>query len=290
MSHRTILAFAALLLAVLVAASPAFAAKSGTMSTPQLSCGSSTGSSINVVVCAGTTGAPAGFSLHWMELDDYLAGGSVWPDSALICHGSFSGNASGAAYNLAPGQCTTIQLGDNLFDTPGASSNCTNEPLQCGTDYVIRGFAHATSSLNRSAFTGDLVCSTLACGGSGCTLTQGFWKTHYPDSWPQDVLDNGLMLGAVTYTAAEIESIFNTPPAGNGLIPLAHQLIAAKLNVAAGADDSSIAAAIAAADALIGGLVVPPVGNGSLANSVTSALTTTLDSYNQGLTGPGHCG
>ncbi len=52
----------------------------------------------------------------------------------------------------------------------------------------------------------------------------------------------------------------------------------------------SVTDAIAAADALIGGLVIPPVGGGTLAPSATGALTTTLDNYNQGITGPGHCG
>jgi len=66
-------------------------------------------------------------------------------------------------------------------------------------------------------------------------------------------------------------------------------LIAAKLNIAGGADDSAIASAVAAADALIGGLVVPPVGTGSLPNSSTSGLTGTLTSYNEGTIGPGHC-
>jgi len=50
-----------------------------------------------------------------------------------------------------------------------------------------------------------------------------------------------------------------------------------------------VAAAIASADALIGGLVIPPVGSGSLASSATSALTSALDNFNQGLIGPGHC-
>ncbi len=125
--------------------------------------------------------------------------------------------------------------------------------------------------------------------GSLCTFSLGFWKTHYADSWPNVVVSSGLTLGTVSYTAAELENIFNTAPAGNGLIILAHQLIAAKLNIARGADGSSIAGAIAAADALIGGLVVPPVGGGSLAPAATGALTTALDNYNNGLTGPGHC-
>jgi hypothetical protein len=79
---------------------------------------------------------------------------------------------------------------------------------------------------------------------------------------------------------------------GNGLISLAQQLIAVKLNQAAGAAvPASVATAITAADALTGAKVVPPVGNGYLAPASTSALTTVLDTYNNGLTpgGPPHC-
>src|SRR6187551_989910 len=66
-----------------------------------------------------------------------------------------------------------------------------------------------------------------------CTYTQGYWKNH-PDAWPVA----SLKLGTVTYTKVELIAIFKTPVKGNGLIQLAHQLIAAKLNVAAGADDA----------------------------------------------------
>jgi hypothetical protein len=93
----------------------------------------------------------------------------------------------------------------------------------------------------------------------------------------------------VSYTDLQLLSIFNTPAQGNGLLSLAHQLIAAKLNIANGADGTSVAAAIAAADALIGNLVIPPAGAGSLPSSATSSLTGTLDSFNNGLIGPGHC-
>jgi len=36
--------------------------------------------------------------------------------------------------------------------------------------------------------------------------------------------------------------------------------------------------------------VVPPIGGGYLNPSDTSGLTQTLDDYNNGVTGPGHCG
>jgi len=83
----------------------------------------------------------------------------------------------------------------------------------------------------------------------------------------------------VTYNQQELLSILNQPVHGNGLISLAFQEIAAKLNIANGADASCIAQTLAAADALIGNLVVPPVGNGFLRPTV---YERTLAQYNEG--------
>jgi hypothetical protein len=107
--------------------------------------------------------------------------------------------------------------------------------------------------------------------------------------WPEDVKVDGLLLGIVSYDTTQLQSIFVKAVGGNGLISLAHQLIAAKLNVEHGADDTDIAAAIISADALIGSLVVPPVGSGFLAPAARSSLTTALRNYYEGATGPGHC-
>ena len=289
-----LVAFLAMAGSSLLISVPVSAAKKTAMSTPTLTCGTASKVSIQITVTSGATGAPAGFSLQWMKLDDFLANGSVWlsSDDPGLCHASFSGNANGSRYNLAAGESATVEVGDFLFDN-GTSSSCV-EPLECGTTYVFRVFAHATSTLNRSEFTPNLRCSTLPCEPqpSNCTYTQGYWKTHGPiptgnntNMWPV----TSLTLGTVNYTDLELQAIFNTPAAGNGLISLAHQLLAAKLNIANGADGTSVAASIAAADALIGGLVVPPVGSGTLPNSTTSSLISTLNSYNNGLIGPGHC-
>lgn len=118
----------------------------------------------------------------------------------------------------------------------------------------------------------------------GCTLTQGYWKNHESE-WPV----NMLTLGSVSYTKTQLLSILRTPVKGNGIVSLAHQLIAAKLNIASGASPASISAVIASADTMIGGLVVPPVGNGFLPPGQTSPLISQLDSFNSGTTGPGHC-
>jgi cysteine-rich repeat protein len=96
-------------------------------------------------------------------------------------------------------------------------------------------------------------------------------------------------LGSRTYTQAEALAVLGRSVQGNGLVSLAHQLIAAKLNVASGATNA-VSSEIAQADALIGAKVVPPVGTDSVAASTTSALAQALDDYNTGKTGPGHCG
>src|SRR5574341_843614 len=138
----------------------------------------------------------------------------------------------------------------------------------------------------------QVTVNVYCTANGGCTYTQGYWKTHGPvptgnntDVWPVD----GLSLGNPYYNQSLLQSILDTEPKnGNGLISLAHQLIAAKLNIANGADGSAVAATISAADYLIWDLVVPPVGDGFLPTSATSSLTDALDKYNQGLTGPGH--
>jgi hypothetical protein len=92
-----------------------------------------------------------------------------------------------------------------------------------------------------------------------------------------------MTLGNVVYTEAQLCAIYHTPANGNGLIALAHQLITVKLNQCNGSDVSAIATDIANADALIGNLVIPPVGAGYLHPSVTSSVTQTLDDYNNGI-------
>ena len=87
-------------------------------------------------------------------------------------------------------------------------------------------------------------------------------------------------------------SILLNEPKGNGLIQLASQLIAAKLNVETGATTpAGTANDITSADLMIGGLVVPPVGTGYLAPGNTSSLVASLDVYNNGLAegGAPHC-
>src|SRR6266487_4054287 len=186
-----------------------------TLSTTTVSCFTSTPSSITVQVQAGATGAPSGFSLQWMKTSDLQSLGGVWPENGF-CKASFSGVPWCSNYNLAPYATITIEVGDVLFDACGASSqNCSQVPLDCDTQYSFRGFAHANSTYNRSAFSATTTCSTESCvSDGGCTYTQGFWATHglipvgnNQNLWPVTTLT----LGSVSYTDLQLLSIFNTP-------------------------------------------------------------------------------
>jgi hypothetical protein len=255
----------------------------------------SAASNIAISVTAGQTGASAGFSIQWMALADYVALGSQWPGTSEVpnaqapsfCKAHFIGitPSSGCVpYNLHPGQSVTVTIGDDsLYDSCAVSSPCSGAPLLCNTAYVFRASAlDATGQLRVSE---TITCATMPCvGGGSCTYSQGYWRNH-PDAWPV----TGLTIGTVAYQAAELMAILDNPAQGNGLVILAHQLIAAKLNIANGADPSAVQQAITDADNMIGALVAPPIGNGYLAPGQTGDLTETLTEYNEGTIGPGHC-
>jgi len=295
---KQLLRYLTVLTAVFVFAASAFGGGKVTLAPPTISCAAgATGASIDVIVTAGATGAPAGVSIHWMLRSEYEQYG--WSgQGGSYCEGSFSGNAAGHYYRLDPGESVTISLGDRPFDRAGASSPCEGNALECGQAYAFRSFAHANSSSRKSAWSATTFCSTMNCGGGGgddeeqfgCTVTQDSWLESGPtgageDLWPGD----GLTLGNVFYTELQIESILATPAGGNGLIALAHQLITAKLNIANGASSVSVLSSIMAGDSLIGNLVVPPVGSAMLTTTSTASVTASLRSYNEGVIGPGSC-
>jgi hypothetical protein len=215
--------------------------------------------------------------------------------------GSTGNTVVGANYVIQPGTCAVVVEDDSPSDFgSNVQVTETSAGLQSITGQRVSTVSGITNIVAPANGHTDFINSIHGVRltftnvvAQGCTLTQGFWKTHGPipkgkNSNEWDL--NTITLGTVNYTQLQALSIFNTPVGGNGLISLAHQLMAAKLNIANGANGGSIAATIAAADALIDGLVVPPVGSGFLDPSTTSALTGALAAFNEGVTGPGHCG
>lgn len=277
---------AVLVLAALGSAMPAAAQK---LDTPTVRFVENSRSSITLEIEAGASGAPAGFAVEWMKKSDYDALGGNWPADPYdyrIVYCDFTGiptwNVSSGNYALPAGGRIQVEVGD-IFDETGLYANYYDE-LEDATGYVLRVHAEADGYSDESDNSATFEASTKPAA-ENCTFTIGYWKNH-PEVWPVA----GLTLGTVFYTNAQLLSILNEPAAGNGLLILAHQLIGAKLNIANGADPTPVAATINAADAQIGGLVIPPVGGGYLAPGDVSGNATILDNYNNGNLGVPHCG
>jgi YVTN family beta-propeller protein len=129
-----------------------------------------------------------------------------------------------------------------------------------------------------------VVQASFSAYRAGCVQSQGYWKNH-PANWPMA----SLSIGGNQYSENELLAILKSPVGGNGAIDLAHQLIAAKLNIASGA--SPIAAPEASADALLNSSPgrLPPLGNATLSPSLVSGFVQTLTRFNEGLIGPPAC-
>ncbi len=115
---------------------------------------------------------------------------------------------------------------------------------------------------------------------AACPLSQGFWKNH-SSQWPV----SALTLGSQSYNKAELLALLRTPVFGNASLNLARQLIAAKLNLANGADPGPIAATIASADSLLSGFsgkLPYRVPSSSPVGQALVDLAGMLESYNNG--------
>ena len=116
-------------------------------------------------------------------------------------------------------------------------------------------------------------------------MTQGYWKNH-PNAWPV----NSLMLGEPDLYQGGIAQLVNhTPVGGDASLNLAHQSIAAKLNIAAGSDPTPIASTIAHADSLLAmfsGKLPYHVAPSSNIGQMMVSDANTLDNYNNGHADP----
>ena len=162
---------------------------------------------------------------------------------------------------------------------------------ECG-DYTVDNIASFVT--NDTGATGQDTWSVavhVPCEG-GCTLTPGYWKTHssygpapYDDTWASVGEDTKFFTSGQTW----YQVLWTTPSGGNAYYILAHAYIAAKLNELNGADTSAdVIAALSHAETLLS--TYGPSSN--LSKSVRAdfiATASTLDQYNNGYIGPGHC-
>jgi hypothetical protein len=145
-----------------------------------------------------------------------------------------------------------------------------------------------------------MVFTNVASPTTGCTLTQGYWKTHnatFHGGAPTDATWNLITPSAENSTfflsGRTYFQVMWTPVGGNAYYNLAHQYIAAVLNGLAGSSvPANVATAISTATTLFNTYTPAQIGALSGSNALRKqfiALGGTLGDYNEGLTGPGHC-
>ncbi|MFD2248281.1 hypothetical protein [Pontibacter ruber] len=129
----------------------------------------------------------------------------------------------------------------------------------------------------------------------GCTRTQGYWKNHasgkkYDSTWGG--MQNEMFYGSgMTY----LKLMETAPKGGNAYVMLAHQYIAAKLNMKVASSPAEVDEAYEKATAYFAAMK-----DGKYLNTLQTPYVTVsrdqlvkwaelLDKYNNGLLGPAHC-
>lgn len=166
---------------------------------------------------------------------------------------------------------------------------------ECG-EFTVENTATITGDEGHELDSSDAdITVHVPCAG-GCTLTQGYWKTHSREGpAPYDVAWKNL--GALEEDTPFFSSgltwytVFWMPPSGgNAWIQLAHQYMAAKLNILDGAATTpAVTAAIAYAESFFATYTTPSTTLSKTVKAAAQSRASTLDQYNNGLIGPGHC-
>jgi hypothetical protein len=164
----------------------------------------------------------------------------------------------------------------------------------CGefTDVNVASFT--TNDNGETGSDNHTIAVDVPCGT--CTLTPGYWKTHsregpapYDNTWALlNVLeeDTPFFLSGKTYY-----EVLWTAPNGNVYYILAHAYIAAQLNILNGSSvPVGVQTALNAATTFFN--TYTPAQAAALSRATRNtfiAHALTLDNYNNGVTGPGHC-
>jgi hypothetical protein len=175
---------------------------------------------------------------------------------------------SGTASVTFGAPTSEVNASVNVDDTNGMSwlfagsgSQVYKKTFTCGSSQVYRNTATIRETKQSASATVTVNCTPPPPPPTkGCTLTQGYWKNHadptrkqFDDTWlmvppfPRPTSPSGLS-STFFLTNRTWLQVFNTPPQGNPYYILAHQYMAARLNVLAGASaPTAVSQAITAA-------------------------------------------
>ena len=205
-----------------------------------------------------------------------------------------------------------IEVGDNRY---GYLGDCYNDETPKTFNYSVYVGPFSACGVYEYTNTAWFVSNDTGATGSdswtisvnipcsrGCTLTQGYWKTHSiygpapaDEDWykigdfDKDGISEGpdetfFLSGQTWY-----EVFWTTPAGGNAYYILAHQYMAARLNIANGASiPLKVNSTLNAASNFFRTKTPDSLLTKAVRNQATS-WANTLDQYNNGLLGPGHC-
>lgn len=209
--------------------------------------------------------------------------------AATIIHvdrcAAFEDTLQGSLGNLCFGEAT-LPYAFSYAYTVGPYNTCgsyevTNVASFAGTDT-------GTGGSDPWVLNVSVPCQT------GCTLTQGYWKTHssygpapYDDTWALIGEDT------VFYQSGQswYQVLWTSPKGGNAYYILAHQFIAARLNLLNGAASTSpVDEALAWAHTFFS-TYTPTSQLSRSTRNLALTYAALLDQYNNGLAvgGPPHC-
>jgi len=241
-----------------------------------------------VTVCIDPTSAPGSYTLT-PSAQFGAVGGDVMAAAPVVVNATPGTNCAdlftrpAEPLNLTnAGLTVTASTGvAGTFSYTCIDDVAVTDPLCSGGTAGVNGATGEANSVHGSNITFLFVADPVVT--DGCTLTQGWWKNQGSTAAAAFDFDGGVNNGL---------NILNTPVKGNPYIALAHQYIAASLNIAAGAsiDGAASDAYDDATDYFAAASAADPLP-GTYTKSQLSALTAALDLYNQGLAAgnPLHC-
>ena len=250
------------------------------------------------VLFAVTTGIPEPESIQFVtanSLSCSVGGFSYFASGYATGSQLNSVSTSGAILAWTPAQLTAT-VGHYLVQNEELSG-----PLH-GAIYVDAGlatqslFSDSTTATNSVGYQLEDTAITQCpiTPPTGCPATQGFW--HKASRWPNVTKvidgviydggsDHSMVIGGIKYTQSQLLLIM---PSGRlhtgGYVNALSQFVAAVLNLAAGAQTSSIDSTISAINADLGG--IPFIIGNSLApissslKDTLAGFETVLDNYN----------
>jgi len=215
--------------------------------------------------------------------------------------------------SILPGTATEVDeciaLDDDKY-VPSLGTICADDAVKtksytltigpydtCGEPTFVNTASSVTNDNNIPDSDSWPVTVTVECA-QGCTYTQGYWKTHtIYDNKPHKVKRDDTWDSVLP--SAEDSPFFNSgktwyvvftePVEGRAYYNLAHQYMAAKLNIYNGASSTTLVnTAIAWAEAKFA--AAPSDALAPADETQALAYASDLDDYNNGRIGPGHCG